>query len=156
VFEGDLRRDLGAKVLGDADDPGVWAVGSDSVAWFEVLNTFSTGEDVACGGIPESDWLVEFFKDLLDGVEDALGAHLIDDLPDLVGTGAGFADEGLGSQIDDHFFGTWRDDAAGILNQDVTRSDEGFRDMCDIELTVANILNHLVHHWTPDSTELVG
>ena len=107
---GNVVRDLGAEIFGDADEFGVVSVGGDAVADLEFGDAASDVDDGPHVAVAEGEGLAQLVEDGLEGRHQSVGAYFIEDLFDFVRLLAGLVDEVGLAELHEHAFGAQGDE----------------------------------------------
>jgi hypothetical protein len=145
LFVGDSFGDLCAEIDRHTDDLRVLAVARDAIADRESSHASPDGDHLADIAVSERERLVELVEDGLDRRHDAVGLHLVEHHPHLVGLLARLLDPPSLPKLDHHALSANRDERARCANQQVAASCPWTWNICDFCRASSERLKNLLH-----------
>ncbi|OQA25938.1 MAG: hypothetical protein BWY59_01568 [Verrucomicrobia bacterium ADurb.Bin345] len=145
VVERHIRRHMCTKMTGDAHDTRVRSVGSHAVTGLKPLNPRTACKHDAGGRVAHRHRRIEFLGDLREGVEEAFLFQLLDDAAHVVGAFARLAEERFARQFDRHLLRAGGNERESVGDQDVAGFGHRRGNRAQIQLSVADVLNDLLH-----------
>jgi hypothetical protein len=123
---------------------GVTCAGNGhAISDLQIENFRTDGFNNPGGAVTKRKRLVHFGHDVLKCSDDAMGAHLGNDLPHEIWSLPGFSDQGFLRELHNHFFGAGTDDRGGGAHNHTTGQKNGRRHFYQFQVSTPDTLNDL-------------